>query len=258
MRSDRSVGSRLYHQSINSGTVSRSGSNRKNVWPESYEEGQQRSRGPPRREDRNREDRNRGEDRNRNEDRNREDRNRNDDRSNRNDDRSNRNDDRNRDDRNRNDDRNRGINRQNDRYSEKSSLRGYGQRSDQRGRGRLSSEKRLLNGRNGQKNSVDENIDKNKSSQNSGSVRSKNSLSKTQSKLDSYAMSGDTSRRSGESRFGSRQSNRHLNSQKQEDNWESVSEPSDYETQQKNINRQQISRTYVPSSRLETFYILVL
>lgn len=244
MRSDRSVGSRLYHQSSNSGTVSRSGSNRKNVWPESYEEGQQRSRGPPRREDRNREDRNRGEDRNRNEDRIREDRNRN--------------DDRNRDDRNRNDDRNRGNNRQNDRYSEKSTLRGYGPRSEQRGRGRLNSEKRLINGRSSQKTSVDENIEKNKLNQNSGSVRSKNSSSKTQSKIDSYAVSADTSRRSGENRFGSRQGNRHLSNQKQEDNWESVSEPSDYETQQKNINRQQISRTYVSSSRLEILCSLIV
>lgn len=249
MRSDRNVGSRSYQQSINSRTVSRSGSNRKNAWPESYEEGQ-RSRGPPRRDDRNRnEDRNR-EDRNRNEDRNREDRNRNDDR-NRGDDR-NRNDDRNRgDDRNRNDDRNRGSNRQNDRYSEKSTLRGYGQRSEQRGRGRSSTiETRIINGRSGQKNSVDESVEKSsKSGQNSGSIRNKNPSSKTQTKIDSYGMSGDVNRRSGENRFGSRQSNRPLNSQKQEENWESASEPSDYETQQKSSNRRQSSRTYLASSR---------
>jgi len=241
MRSDRNVGSRSYHQSIISRTVSRSGSNRKNTWPESYEEGQ-RSRGPPRRD--------RGEERNRNEDRNRgDDRNRNDDR-NRGEDR-NRNDDRNRgDDRNRNDDRNRGSNRQNDRYSEKSTLRGYGQRSEPRGRGRLSNmDTRIISGRSGQKNNVDESVEKNKTNQNLGSIRNKNSLSKTQSKMDSYAMSGDTTRRSGDSRFGSRQNNRHLNSQKPEENWDSVSEPSDYEAQQKNSNRRQSTRTYLASSR---------
>lgn len=233
MRSDRNVGLRSYHQSINSRTVSRSGSNRKNAWPESYEDGQ-RTRGPSRRDDRNRgEDRNRNEDRNRGEDRNR-------------------NDDRNRgDDRNRNDDRNRGSNRQNDRYSEKS-LRGYGQRSEQRGRGRLSTmESRAINGRSGQKNSIDESIDKNnKSSSNSGSIRNKSSSSKSQSKLDTYGMSGDTNRRSGENRFSSRPSNRSIGSQKQEDiNWESVSEPSDYETQQKSSNRRLSTRTYMSSSR---------
>jgi len=227
MRSDRNVGSRSYHQSIISRTVSRSGSNRKNTWPESYEEGQ-RSRGPPRRD--------RGEERNRNEDRNRGD-----DR--------NRNDDRNRgEDRNRNDDRNRGSNRQNDRYSDKSTLRGYGQRSEPRGRGRLSNMDTRISGRSGQKNN-DESVEKNKTNQNLGSIRNKNSLSKTQSKMDSYAMSGDTTRRSGESRFGSRQSNRHLNNQKPEDNWDSVSEPSDYESQQKNSNRRHCTRTYLASSR---------
>jgi len=241
MRSDRNVGSRSY-QNIISRTVSRSGSNRKNTWPDTYEEGQ-RSRGPSRRD--------RGEERNRNEDRNRgEDRNRNDDR-NRGEDR-NRNDDRNRgDDRNRIDDRNRGSNRQNDRYSEKSTLRGYGQRSEPRGRGRLSNiESRILNGRSSQKNSVDENVEKNKLSQNSGSVRNKNLSSKAQSKMDSYTMSGDTIRRCSESRFSSRQSNRPLNSQKPEDNWESVSEPSDYEAQQKSSNRRHTIRTtYLVSSR---------
>lgn len=221
MRSDRSVGSRSY-QSINSRTVSRSGSNRKSAWPESYEEGP-RSRGPPRRDDRNR-----GEDRNRNEDRIRGD------------------------DRNRNDDRNRGSNRQNDRYSEKSSLRGYGQRSEQRGRGRLSNiDSRLVNGRSGPKSSTDENIEKNnKLNQNSGSTRRKDSSTKTQSKIDTYSsMSGDVNRRVSENRFGSRQSTRSSNSQKPEENWESFSEPSDYETQQKSSNRRQSSRTYLASSR---------
>lgn len=230
MRSDRNVGSRSYHQDINSRTVSRSGSNRKSTWPESYEEGH-RSRGPPRRDDRNRgEDRNRNEDRNRGEDRNR-------------------NDDRNRgDDRNRNDDRNRGSNRQNDRFSDKSSLRSYGQRSEQRGRGRLGNiDSRIINGRTGAKISVDENVEKNKLNLNSGSTRRKESSTKIQSKLDSY--SGEMSRRGGESRFGSRQNNRTSNTQKQEDNWESVSEPSDYEAQQKSSNRRLSSRTYLASSR---------
>lgn len=222
MRSDRYVGSRSsYHQSTNSRTVSRSGSNRKNAWPESYEEGQ-RSRGPPRRDDRNRgDDRNRAEDRNRRDDRNRGE------------------------NRNRNDDRNRGSIRQNDRYSDKSTLRGY--RSEQRGRVRL--ESCTLNGRSGQKNSIDESVEKNKLNPNPGSIRSKNSSSKPQSKLDTFSTSGDTNRRSGESRFGSRQSNRPLNSQKQDDHWDSVSEPSDYEAQQKSSNQRLSSRTYLASSR---------
>ncbi|XP_050524381.1 uncharacterized protein DDB_G0283357-like isoform X2 [Daktulosphaira vitifoliae] len=218
MRSDRNIGgSRSFHQNINSRTVSRSGSNRKSTWAESYDDNQ-RPRGPSRRDDRNR-----GEDRIRTDDRNRGD------------------------ERNRNDDRNRGNNRQqNDRYSEKSALRGYGQRNDQRGRGRLSNtDSRTINGRNSQKNSDETNDKINKSNQNISSNRSKTS-SKPQSKLDLY---GDSSRRSNESRYNSKQSSRSFNSQKQEDIWESVSEPSDYENQQKNnSNRRQNSRTYLASS----------
>jgi hypothetical protein len=112
-------------------------------------------------------------------------------------------------------------------------------------------ESRVINGRSGQKNSIDESIDKNnKSSSNSGSIRNKNSSSKSQSKMDTYGMSGDTNRRSGETRFSSRPNNRSIGSQKQEDNnWESVSEPSDYEAQQKSSNRRLSSRTYLSSSR---------
>ncbi|XP_050441228.1 uncharacterized protein LOC126846112 isoform X3 [Adelges cooleyi] len=238
LRSDRNIGgSRSFHQSINSRTVSRSGSSRKNTWAEPYEDQGQRSRGPSRRDDKYRgENRNRGDDRNRGEDRNRgDDRNRGEDR--------NRNDDRNRDDRNR------GCSnrQQNDRYSDKSSLRGYSQRSDQRGRGIGGRDSRMINGRNGQKNNTDESADKlNKPNQNNNSNRNKNS-SKSQSKSDSY---GEGNRRGGEGRFGSKQSNRPYSSQKQEDNWESISEPSDYEAQQKSSNnRRQMSLTYMSSSR---------
>lgn len=108
-----------------------------------------------------------------------------------------------------------------------------------------SNDTRVSNVRSGQKNIIDESVDKNvKSNQNSGSIRNKVSSSKTQSNL-----SGDSIRRNGENRFGSRQNNRPLNSQKQEDNWESVSEPSDYEAQHKNSNRRHNSRTYLASSR---------